>query len=91
MGGPVDSPTVCWRERARSLLTTEEVAAYCGVQEEQVLQWIYARELRARRIERQLYSVVFVDLWAFLERRSFNGGAQALAGRAILADGERPC
>ena len=80
-----------WRERARSLLTTAEVAAYCGVQEQQVLYWILERELPARKIEAQLYSVAFVDLWAFLERWSLLGSARALEGRAVLADEESSC
>ncbi len=92
---PIDraiGPRICSRrERARSLLTTADVAAYCGVGEEDVLQWIHARVLPARRIEAYLYSVAFVDLWAFLERWSLLGSARALAGWTVLADGEDPC
>jgi len=88
----VGSRTVAWRERVRSLLTTAEVAAYCDVEEELVLHWIDARVLPARRISSSdLYSVAFVDLWAFLERWSLLGSARALAGRAVLADGAGPC
>lgn len=87
-GGP---RTFSWRERARSLLTTSDVAAYCDVAEEQVLHWIHARMLPARRTGAELYSVAFADLWAFLERRCLLGSARALAGRAVLAGGAGPC
>jgi len=85
-------PRICaWRERARSLLTITEVAAYCGVREEEVLHWIQARALPARRTEAHLYSVAFVDLWAFLERWSLLGGARSLRSRVVLADEALPC
>jgi len=83
--------TFSWRERARSLLTTAEVAAYCDVSESRVLYWIEAGVLQARPVGEARYSVIFADLWAFLERWCLLGGTRSFVGKAVLAAEPGPC
>ena len=63
-GGPVQIP----EDRVRRLLTATDVARYCGVATDEVLNWIDSGRLVASYVPHGRYRITSGDFVAFLRR-----------------------